>query len=91
MESSETEKFRQPGNSQNMVPVQQLKGNFSLLKELQERKASEAISPFCKEVGSLCISSNMKNKKKNFFLNQKIGASSSSHPHKQNNLKAPRL
>lgn len=62
------EKFRQPGNSQNTVPVQQLKGNFSLLKELQERKASEAISPFRKEVGSLCISSNMENKKKNFFF-----------------------
>jgi len=40
-------KIRQPGNSQNVVPGQQLKGNIcSVLKELEGMKAFLAISPF---------------------------------------------
>lgn len=70
--SSETqEKFREPGNSQNMIPVQWLKGNIcSALKQLEERKTFLAISPFSKEVRSLWISWNRKNKHK-FLKNSK--------------------
>lgn len=84
-------KSREPGKSQNMTSVQWLKGNVcSALKQLEERETFLVISPFFKEVRSLFSIFQDVHKHK-FLKNLNICGPTSGYPHKQNNLKAPKI